>query len=100
MISNTKIDKAAKDMRHALVLQFLSKRPPINILRTQIIKTWKFTVSLRLVSWIDFMFSSISRMKRLFAYMGEGRTVVAIYQFKLFNLFVDFDIKKDSSFVA
>lgn len=46
------MDWAAEELKFPLVLKFVSKRPSIDVLRLQIIKTWGFTEVL-MISFVD-----------------------------------------------
>ncbi|KAK1549214.1 hypothetical protein Q3G72_014050 [Acer saccharum] len=94
------MDKAVEDLKHALVLKFLSSRPLIDVLRVQIIKTWGFS-KVPMISFMDnhhVLLHLANEKDYIHAWAREGR-VVAGCQFRLFNWSANFDVNKESSIV-
>lgn len=52
VFSDMEMGRAAEDLKYALVLRFLSRRPSINILRRSIIKSWSF-FEVPMISFMD-----------------------------------------------
>ncbi|KAK3184522.1 hypothetical protein Dsin_031808 [Dipteronia sinensis] len=52
VFSDAEMERAAEDLKYALVLKFLSSRPSIDVLRVQIIKTWGFS-DVPMISFMD-----------------------------------------------
>ncbi|KAI9195370.1 hypothetical protein LWI28_014229 [Acer negundo] len=92
--------RAAKDLKHALVLKFLSSRPSIDVLGVQIIKTWGFS-EVSMISFMDnhhVLLHLANKKNYVHVWAREGK-VVAGCQFQLFNWSANFDVNKEPSIV-
>lgn len=77
MFFDVEMDRAAEDLKFALVLKFLSKRPSIDVLRLKIIKMWGFS-EVPMISFMDdyHVWLHLANEKDcLHAWMREGRVV-------------------------
>ncbi|KAI9169549.1 hypothetical protein LWI28_013929 [Acer negundo] len=98
--TSVEMERAIEDLKHDLVLKFLSSRPSIDVLRVQIIKTWGFSK----VPMISFMVNHhvllhlANEKHYIHAWAREGR-VVAGCQFQIFNWSANFDVNKEPSIV-
>lgn len=83
---DVKVDNFIEDMKYALVLKFLVPRPPIDILRQHINRSWRFLEALT-ISFMDkqhiFLYL-VSERDYMHTCEREGRMVVGC-SFHLFN---------------
>lgn len=101
VFSDIEMDRAAKDLKFALVLKFLLTRPSIDVLRLKIFKTWGFS-EVPMISFMDeynVLLNLANEKYYLHAWVRERR-VVAGCQFHLFNWTVVFYVKKESSIAS
>ncbi|KAK3188863.1 hypothetical protein Dsin_028424 [Dipteronia sinensis] len=98
VFSDVEMERAAEDLKYALVLKFLSSRPSIDVLRVQIIKTWGFS-DVPMISFMDdrhVLLHLANKKDYIHAWAREGKVVVGC-QFRLFNWFANFDVNKEPS---
>ncbi|KAF5445102.1 hypothetical protein F2P56_034180 [Juglans regia] len=94
------MERAAKDLKFALVLKFLFARPSIDVLRRQIIQSWGLS-EVPMISFMDnyhVLLHLANEKDYVHAWAREGR-LVAGCQFRLFNWSVNFDVNKEPSIV-
>ncbi|XP_042958005.1 uncharacterized protein LOC122293494 [Carya illinoinensis] len=98
VFSEVEISRVAKELKYALVLKFFSKRPSIDVLRRQIIKSWGFS-EVPIISFMDelhVLLHLANEKDYLHAWAREGRYVAGC-SFRLFNWTADFNVKKEPS---
>lgn len=98
--SYAKMEKALEDFKHALVLMFLTCKPSFNVLRSEILKSCGFAVTLT-INFMDF-FHVLVHLKNDQDYLHtwtRERRIVASCKLWLFNS-LDFDICKEPSIAA
>ncbi|XP_035546552.1 uncharacterized protein LOC118348611 [Juglans regia] len=98
IFSDLEMEKAAEDLKFALVLKFLSSRPSIDVLRKNIIKTWGFS-EVPMISFMnDFhvLLHLANEKDYLHAWAREGRVVAGV-PFRLFNWSMGFDLEREPS---
>lgn len=98
VFSEVEMARATEELKFALVLKFCSKRPSIDALRLQIIKTWGFCEVPMVIFMDEFhvLLHLANEKDYLHAWAREGRFVAGC-QFRLFNWSVDFDVNKEPS---
>ncbi|KAI9185127.1 hypothetical protein LWI28_004452 [Acer negundo] len=100
VFSDVEMERATEDLKHALMLKFLTSRPSIDVLRVQIIKTWGFS-EVPMISFIDnhHVLLHLANEKDYILAWARERRVVAGCQFRLFNWSANFDVNKEPSIV-